>query len=121
MTDIQWAWRRMVADAGTTRVSALAGELGFSRRHFGKRFAENVGVTPKQAVRLMRFERGRDLLRGGYHGTLATLAGELGYYDQAHLTNEWQQFAGCTPGEWMREELPFLQATDTEPGAESSA
>jgi AraC-like DNA-binding protein len=32
-----------------------------------------------------------------------------GYFDQAHLTNDWKQLAGCTPGQWMSQELPFLQ------------
>jgi AraC-like DNA-binding protein len=32
-----------------------------------------------------------------------------GYYDQAHLTNDWRQLSGCTPGEWIAEKLRFFQ------------
>jgi AraC-like DNA-binding protein len=48
--------------------------------------------------------------RGG--SDLAELAVGCGYYDQAHLTNEWRALAGCSPGTWIAEELPFLQDQD---------
>jgi AraC-like DNA-binding protein len=32
-----------------------------------------------------------------------------GYYDQAHMTREWQALAGCAPRMWIAKELPFLQ------------
>jgi AraC-like DNA-binding protein len=34
-----------------------------------------------------------------------------GYYDQAHLTPDFHEFAGCTPAVWMEEELPSVQST----------
>lgn len=110
LSEIQWAWRRIATTHGAARISPLADEIGWSRRYFTQRFTEQVGVPPKQAARLHRFERSAALLRSGrYHG-LAELAVECGFYDQAHLTNEWRQFAGCTPSTWIREELPFLQS-----------
>ena len=102
------AWRRMRGADGRVRVADLAGEVGWSRRHLGERFRAEVGLTPKQAARVLRFERVARLLRGGYRD-LATLAAECGFYDQAHLGNEWRALAGCTPGTWIAEELPFLQ------------
>ncbi|MEV4316410.1 helix-turn-helix domain-containing protein [Actinocrispum sp. NPDC049592] len=107
LSEVQWAWQRMVRSQGVTPVTELAGEVGWSRRHFTERFAREVGLGPKQVSRLIRFERGRDLLRAGH--TLADVAALAGYYDQAHLSNEWRALAGCTPTEWIREELPFLQ------------
>ena len=54
-----------------------------------------VGLTPKQAARVLRFERAGGLLRSGRYD-LAMVAAEAGYYDQAHLSNEWRALAGCT-------------------------
>jgi AraC-like DNA-binding protein len=102
------AWRRMRGADGMVRVAELAVEIGWSRRHFGERFRAEVGLAPKQAARVLRFERAGRLLRRG-HGDLARLAAECGYYDQAHLSNEWRALAGCTPRTWIAEELPFLQ------------
>ena len=50
---------------------------------------------------------------------LASLAVECGFYDQAHLTNEWRALAGCTPGTWIAEELPFLQDEQVGAGQDS--
>lgn len=112
------AWRRMRGADGQVRVTELAGEVGWSRRHLGERFRAELGLAPKQAARVLRFERAGRLLRQG-HADLAALAVECGYYDQAHLTNEWRALAGCTPGTWIAEELPFLQ--DEEVAAEQDS
>lgn len=102
------AWRLMLGTGGLVRISDLADEIGWSRRYFGERFRAEIGLAPKQAARIMRFERAGALLRRG-HLDLARLAVECGYYDQAHLSNEWRTLAGCSPRTWIVEELPFLQ------------
>ncbi|MFD8495684.1 helix-turn-helix domain-containing protein [Amycolatopsis sp. NPDC059657] len=109
--EVGWAWQSMVGAGGRTRVTSLADEIGWSRRHFGERFRAEVGLSPKQAARVLRFERAAGKLRGGQLD-LASLAVECGYYDQAHLSNEWRALAGCSPRTWILEELPFLQDSD---------
>jgi AraC-like DNA-binding protein len=106
--EIGWVWRRMIGAAGRVRVGTLAAEVGWSRRHLGERFRRELGLSPKQAARVLRFERAGGLLRRG-RADLAELATACGYYDQAHLTNEWRSLAGCSPGVSIAEELPFLQ------------
>lgn len=105
------AWRLMLGLGGRVRVADLADGIGWSRRHFGEQFRAETGVTPKQANRILRFERAGTLLRQG-NFDLARLAVECGYYDQAHLSNEWRTLAGCSPRTWISEELPFLQDED---------
>jgi AraC-like DNA-binding protein len=116
--EVGWAWRRLVRSAGGVRIGELAGEVGWSRRHFGARFRQEFGLSPKQAARVLRFERAGGLLRRGGWADLARLAVACGYYDQAHLTNEWRSLAGCSPGVWIAEELPFLQDGAEPPVAE---
>ena len=119
--EIGWAWQRMLADGGTGTVSALADEIGWSRRHFSERFRGELGLSPKQAARVLRFERACNALRRRPGTDLAELAVSCGYYDQPHLTNEWRALAGCSPGVWIAEELPSLQDEDNGPGAHSRA
>jgi AraC-like DNA-binding protein len=107
-TELGEAWRRMLTTGGLVRIADLASEIGWSRRHFSERFHDEIGVTPKQAARILRFERAGTLLRRG-RLDLAELAVECGYYDQAHMSNEWRTLAGCSPRTWIAEELPFLQ------------
>ncbi|MGH3494783.1 MAG: helix-turn-helix domain-containing protein [Sciscionella sp.] len=117
--EVRFAWRALLAGQGTLGVGALAKQVGWSRRHLTQRFATAVGVTPKQAARLMRFERSTTLVRAGVTSSLAQLALDCGYYDQAHMSGEWREFAGCPPSTWIREELPFLQGSGTGDGAHS--
>jgi AraC-like DNA-binding protein len=105
----------MLASEGSMRIGDVADEIGWSRRHFGEKLRAETGITPKQAARILRFERVGKLLRQGRFD-LAELALECGYYDQAHLSNEWRALAGCSPGTWISEELPFLQDVDLFPG-----
>lgn len=114
------AWRRMRGADGRVRVADLAEQVGWSRRHLGARFRAELGLAPKQVARVLRFERAARLLRHG-HADLAALAVECGFYDQAHLTNEWRALAGCSPGRWIAEELPFLQDQEVAGGPDSPA
>lgn len=107
--EVRWAWRRMIAVGGAAPVAELAGEVGWSRRHFTELFRREVGLTPKQAARVMRFERARTALDRAPRTPLADLAVACGYYDQAHLSNEWRAMAGCSPRTWIAEEFPSFQ------------
>jgi transcriptional regulator GlxA family with amidase domain len=90
-------------------VTRLADEIGLSRRHLGQLVRAELGLTPKTVARIMRFGQARRWLRSVPTAGLAQTAVKCGYFDQAHLTNDWKQLAGCTPREWVSEELPFLQ------------
>ncbi|OXM65568.1 MULTISPECIES: helix-turn-helix domain-containing protein [Amycolatopsis] len=116
--EVAWAWRRLTAAGGLIRVEDLAAEVGWSRRHFAERFRRELGLPPKQAARVLRFERAIARLRQA-PTDLATLAADCGFYDQAHLSNEWRALAGCSPRTWIAEELPFLQDQDASAGPDS--
>jgi AraC-like DNA-binding protein len=98
---VRWAWRRIRASGGGVRVDALAAELGWSRRHLARMFREQVGVPPKAAARIVRFERAATLLAAGHRG-LATVAADSGYADQAHLSREVRALTRWTPTELGR-------------------
>jgi AraC-like DNA-binding protein len=103
------AWGRLTGSAGSVSVTRIAGEVGLGRRQLSQLVRAELGVTPKTAARILRFDRACRCLRSGRAASLAQTAVMCGYYDQAHMTNDWRQFGGCTPGEWMAEELPFVQ------------
>lgn len=92
--DVERAWGLLRGSGGTMRVEALAAALGSSRRSLATRFAEDVGVPPKLAARLIRLESVRGRL-----GTapLSRLAAEHGFADQAHMTREFRSLAGRAP------------------------
>ncbi|MGH8882996.1 MAG: helix-turn-helix domain-containing protein, partial [Stackebrandtia sp.] len=90
------AWRLLSAAGGNTSIAVLAKRLGVTGRHLGRRFDEQVGLTPKTVARILRYERAVALLRSG-SGSVAQVAAVTGYSDQAHLTREVRGFAGVPP------------------------
>jgi AraC-like DNA-binding protein len=104
--DVVHAWRRLATTHGGVSIAGLAGELGWSRRHFGERFREHVGVAPKPAARVLRFRRALSLLERDDGARLGEIALDCGYYDQAHLNRDFRAFAGSAPGEHLGRRLP---------------
>jgi AraC-like DNA-binding protein len=115
--EVRWAWRQLMTSGGTLRITDLAAGTGWSARHLTGRFRTEIGLTPKAAARVIRFDRARRLLiRHATAGPddnghrLADLAATCGYFDQAHLAREFRSLAGCPPSQWFTEELRNIQA-----------
>lgn len=116
---LRHAWRRIVGSAGRVRVADVAAEVGWSRRHLSERFSREYGLAPKEAARVARFNRARQVLSLPDRPALAEVAAACGYADQAHLAREWNDLAGRPPSVWLAEEvLPFIQ---DEPGERAAA
>lgn len=103
---ITWAWRRLAAERGGITISALAEEVGYSRKQLAAQFHEHVGVPPKAVARILRFGAVLGRLREPGTVNWACLAHDAGYYDQAHFARDFREFAGSTPGEFLRRKLP---------------
>jgi AraC-like DNA-binding protein len=54
--EVGWAWQRLVATGGAVPIGQLAREVGWSHRHLLARFRRQVGLRPKTAARLIRFD-----------------------------------------------------------------
>jgi AraC-like DNA-binding protein len=102
---VTWAMKRLKQSAGPA-TAMLAREIGWSRQHFIRRFRAATGFSPDQFRRLTRFERFVATLSAVPNRTLATLAADAGYSDQAHLTREVRNFSNMTPGELRARLLP---------------
>ena len=67
---------------------------------------------------MLRFERSKRLLTTPERPSLAAIAAECGYADQAHMARDWRSIAGSSPTRWMAEErLPIVQADADGDGA----
>jgi transcriptional regulator GlxA family with amidase domain len=108
--EVRRAWHVLRASGGLARVADVAREVGWSERHLAARFRAEVGLAPKAAARLIRFDRARRMiprLPG------ATVAAACGYADQPHLVRDFVAFTGLGPRAWLASEVGNLQA----PGA----
>jgi AraC-like DNA-binding protein len=115
--EVREAWRLLRAAGGLVRVAAVAEEVGWSERHLRNRFLAEVGLTPKAAARVIRFDLARRRLAQRPHAPdLAGLAADHGYADQSHLDREFTALAGCAPSAWLAEEFRNIQAGHHPPG-----
>jgi len=98
--DVAWAWRQLRATHGRVPIGTLAAELGWSRKRIVARFRDEIGLPPKAAARLLRFERARELA-----GTMpwGELAFECGFSDQPHLIAEFRRITGRTPETFLQD------------------
>ena len=114
--EIAHAWRALVSSNGALDIAELARDVGWSRRHLAEQFGTELGLSPKtmaRVMRVMRFEAAKRRLGTSQPVSLSEVAASCGYADQSHLTRDWKQFAGTTPGAWMRDDqLPFVQDED---------
>lgn len=78
-------------------VTEVAERLGLSERTLQRRFAERVGLPPKRFARVRRLHRLLASIPRGCAVDWAGAALEYGYYDQAHLINEFRSLTGMTP------------------------
>jgi AraC-like DNA-binding protein len=103
---VTWAWQRLVQTGGRVSIGALVGEVGFSQKHLIGQFREQIGLSPKTLARVLRFGRAIRIIKGGGGGRLAEIALACGYYDKAHFSRDFHAFAGVTPTELVRSQLP---------------
>lgn len=106
--EVAFCWRRMVAGRGRIRIERLAAETGWSRKRLWSRFRAQVGLSPKRAARLIRFDHAAHRLAAGH--SPASVAAESGYTDQSHLHRDATAFAGMTP--FALAVSPFLALDD---------
>jgi AraC-like DNA-binding protein len=93
---VAFALRRFRATPSLARIQTVTDATGLSPKRFIERFKTEVGVTPKQYCRLLRFQCAVQLT---YKREVnwAQLALDCGYFDQAHFIHEFREFSGLTP------------------------
>jgi transcriptional regulator GlxA family with amidase domain len=106
--EVAWAWQRMAVSRGRVRVDRLAAELGWSRKRLWLRFQSQIGLSPKRAAKLVRFDHAAHRLIAGTDA--AQVAADGGYSDQSHLHRDIVDFTGVTPATLPGE--PFLAIDD---------
>lgn len=93
--EVAFAWRRMMGTGGQARIEYLAEEIGWSRKRLWSRFRAQVGLTPKHAAKLVRFDHAVHRLAAGH--SVASVAADGGFVDQSHLCRDVKDFTGLTP------------------------
>ena len=100
---------RVVESGGLVSVDLLANEAGLSTRQLERRFLREVGLGPKMLSRILRFQQVFRAIER-CDGAWAPVAVECGYYDQAHLIRDFNQFAHQTPAVLFAEQSALTES-----------
>lgn len=99
VADVVEIFRLILRDPSLVRVDQLAARVGRSPRALQRLFREYVGVTPKWVLQRLRLHEAAERMADGA-GDWASLALDLGYFDQAHFINDFRRVVGRSPGEY---------------------
>ena len=89
---------RIFSEPDIRTVDDLSARSSMGKRSLQRLFNEYVGVSPKWVIRRYRLHELLEHLHSGAEPDYAQLALELGYYDQAHLINDFRSIVGYSPG-----------------------
>jgi AraC-like DNA-binding protein len=78
-------------------ITALAKEIGVSRRHLSRRFVAKIGWTPEEFRRLARFSAASAIAATAPVEKWSDIALATGYFDQAHFVRDFKSFVSLTP------------------------
>ena len=97
---VAWMVGQMREQAGAVSIGRLREQTGWSKTRLTTVFGEQVGVSPKQYARILRFTSALKLIHAG-NASFAEIAAGTGYYDQPHLNAEFKELSGFTPREFQ--------------------
>jgi AraC-like DNA-binding protein len=89
--------RTMREGPAELRVADVAARHGVSVRTLQRLFRRHVGVSPKWVLQRYRLHEAAERMAAGEATDLASLAQDLGYFDQAHFGNDFRHYVGVPP------------------------
>lgn len=87
---------------GIVSIDSLAYHANMSFRAFERKFAAEVGITPKLYARVTRFYNALENKMLHPHKRWTDIVYENGYFDQAHFIKEVKTFSSKTPDELFK-------------------
>ena len=107
--DVMNSLYHVIRTDGRTDVADLSDYCAVSKRQLERKFAEQIGVSPKQMINLLRYQLlWQDCIKPDFN-TLDSVE-KFGYFDQSHMLNEFKKYHGISLGK-ARENVAFLQYT----------
>jgi AraC-like DNA-binding protein len=88
-------------DVAVTRVDQLITRFGLPERKLQRLFHRYIGASPRWVIKRYRMYEVLTQLAAGDPVDGATLAQNMGYFDQAHLYNDFRKIIGCSPGQYV--------------------
>lgn len=100
----------LVSTGGNTSVNnILKGDLS-KRRQLERKFAKQIGLSPKQLGKVIRLQAALKMLLSKKSEKLSNIAYESEYYDQAHFIRDFKEFTGTNPTAFLDDKNMLLSS-----------
>ena len=96
---IKLAVSTIINTKGTLPIKELREQLFITERTFERRFAKEIGVTPKQFAKIIQFNFSLNQIQESDYTNLTNVAYENGFADQSHFIRTFKKYTGATPKE----------------------
>ncbi len=98
----------LLSTQGSATIDSLVKGDRSNRRKLERSFNTKIGVSPKQLAKVIRLQTAlRSMLEPG-GDNLTRVAYESEYYDQAHFNNDFREFTGMSPRDFLGSEMMSL-------------
>ncbi len=93
--------KRMLQQPELLGVDNFLKESFLCHRQYDRKFNQRVGVSPKQFLQIIRFDRAYRLKNRFPDKDWLTIALHCGYHDYQHLSKDYMRFTGYTPTQFF--------------------
>lgn len=100
---ITFCMEKIALDPAHLTIEALVHKTGWSHKHLIALFDKYVGVSPREFVRISRFQKAVAAIGANTSVNWTRLAHDCGYYDQAHFIKDFKRFSGLSPQFYLHE------------------
>ena len=91
----------LIFNSNVKSVKQVCEKCSCSNKHLISLFTYRMGLSPGVVLRINKFLKAMKSINDKSFTTWPQLALECGYYDQAHLINEFKKFSGISPQHFL--------------------
>jgi AraC-like DNA-binding protein len=88
---------------GNTNINQMTSEACLSRKQLERVFANYIGISPKQYLKIIRFQFALFQKQQNVDLNMTELSYDSGYFDQSHFINDFKSLSGLTPKQYFTE------------------
>lgn len=96
---MQYTIAQINQSRGLVSIDKLVDNSCLSRKQFDRVFSHQIGISPKQYLKIIRFQSALHYYTLNNNLSMTELAYKAGYYDQSHFINDIKSFTGNSPKE----------------------
>ncbi len=79
----------------------------FSRRYLEKQYAQHIGLSPNQYLKVLRVKKASILMTTNLETNIQSVAQALNYHDTSHLYKDFKGLTGLSPSAYLLKNNPL--------------